>query len=199
MRALSSFFIVVLLSGCGSAQKRPEEKIAPKTAVSNNPAPDAGASMETKQVAAELDAPFSTEIQFSVKSAALSKESRGRLEKILREAKAAGHVEQIEVYAWSDKEYPGEASPQLLPADHALADARAKAIQSFYAHNDAGLKSKINTILMTEKPSGLKASLNLGDTSKKAAFVESGIRTTAKMTTAAAKKSRASVMIRLKI
>ena len=123
---------IAIISSCSHDEKRPEEKIEPKLPVSANPAPDAGASMETKQVAAESNAPFTTEIRFNKKSSTLSKESTGRLAKILREALAIGAVDGIDTYVWSDQEYPGKMAKKLPPKSHDLATSRGQMIQSYF-------------------------------------------------------------------
>jgi hypothetical protein len=190
--------VLIALSACAHKDpKRPEEKTeAPP--VSMNPAPDAGASMETKQVAAESNAPFSTEVRFQKRSSTLSRESAGRLAKILGEALKVGAVDEIDAYVWSDQEYPGQQAKKLPPKEHDLAQSRGQMIQSYFENQKPELKGKVKIITMTEQPEGLAKTLNLGETRDKKMFAESGINTTDKNKKAAPKASRAAVMILLK-
>jgi len=187
--------LLLVLSACSHEEKRPEEKTE-KVPVSLNPAPDAGASIETKQVAAESNAPFSTEIRFKKGASSLSKESKARLDKVLKQALKTGSVDEIEAYTWADQEYPGEKAKKLPPKAHDLAQARGEAIRSYF--EKSGVKDKVKIITMTERPEGLTKTLKLGDTHEKETFAETGVGTTDSKKAATPKASRAAVMIILK-
>jgi hypothetical protein len=186
---------ILICAGCAHKDERPEERTEP-VPVSLNPAPDAGASIETKQAAAQANAPFSTEIVFRKGQSILSKESANRLKKLVASARKIGEIDEIQAYTWSDQEYPGEQAKKLPAKQQNLAVARGEAIRSYFAK--VGLESALKVITMTERPSGLEARFKTGDTREKEAFAATGVSTTDQKTTAAPKASRAAVMIVLK-
>ena len=193
--ALIYIFSLILVS-CAHGQKHEEQAKAAAQPVSQKISPDAGASIESKQVAAESNAPYVTEIKFAKRQAALSKEMKARLQKIYAQAAAVGQVDVVESFAWSDQDYPGESAPALPKADRALAESRNAAIAQELKH--LGSKATFKPVTMTERPSGLNEKLGLGDTRLKKMFEEAGITTGAKNKEAPPKKSRAVVMITLK-
>jgi SpoVK/Ycf46/Vps4 family AAA+-type ATPase len=196
-----SILLFAFLAACSHGEKKQDERPEQRTEkipVSLNPAPDAGASMETKQVAAQSAAPFSTEIRFKKGQSALSNESKARLKKLIASARKIGQINEIHAYAWSDEEYPGEQAKKLPPKSHNLAVARGSAIQNYFASVDGDLGKKVEVITMTERPEGLSEKLKLGDTHEKELFADTGVSTTDKKTTADPKASRAAVMVILK-
>ena len=163
---------VISIVSCAHSEKHEEQEVAAKQPISMKPAPDAGASIETKQVAAEANAPFVTEVAFKKGSSELSREMVKRLDKIYTQAIRVGEIGEIMSFAWSDQEYPSEGA--LPEPARELADRRNAAVEA--ALRKLGAAS-LDRITMTEKPSGLKKSLNLGDTRNKAMFAQAGIRT----------------------
>lgn len=191
--------LLILFAACAHEKpsEHPEAAEAPPK-VAANPSPDAGSSMESKQVAAESNAPFVTEILFKKGASTLSKEARSRLRKLLKDVSDVSRVDEVDAFAWSDHEYPGDQTAALPPAEHDLAKARGDAIVRFIETSEPKLKGKVKVITMTERPSGLNKALSMGDTREKKLFQEAGINTTDKNKHATPKASHASVMILLK-
>ncbi len=138
---------LLVASSCAHKDERPEARTE-SIAVSSNPAPDAGSSIETKPAAAPINAPFSTEIVFRKGSSSISKNSAARLKKLVRSAQKIGEIDEIHAYTWSDQEYPGEQAKKLPKKQKNLALARGEAIRAYLAKS--GLDQKLTVITKTE-------------------------------------------------
>lgn len=204
--ALIYVAVFISVSCASSGEKHDEQKAEMKQPVSRKMSPDAGATIESKQVAAQSNAPFVTEVKFARGSSALNSEMRRRIEKIFKQATEIGAPDEITVFAWADEEYPAETAPALPDSAQKIAQARARTVSDFLKHLSS--KTSVKTIEMTSRPSGLGASLGLGDTRLKEMFEQAGIRQAnadgsdgkpgTAANTAAPKASKAVAMITLK-
>lgn len=172
---------------------------APETvghAPQNENKPASQTSIEAKQVAAEQEAHFVTEISFKKGSKQLSETSREKLEHLLEKAQKAAPVDEIKAIAWADEEYPANKKKNLSKGQKELAQDRSKEIERFFEGRNKDLK--VETYNMAERPSAFSEFMQTEGARLKDSLETSGIQTTDKKTSASSKSSKAIVMIVLK-
>jgi hypothetical protein len=208
MRFLLCFVTLLVLAACSHEEIKSDAnglgsgKVESSPIISSKPSNEAGTSMESKEASAEPNALLTAEIRFAKKSSTLTKDSTRRLSQLLKDASAAGIVNEIDAYVWADQEYPGEMAKKLPPRAHDLAASRGQMIQSYIENQNLSLKDKVKIITMTERPEGLNTNLSLGANrdirEKNKILREAGLTKNGKSEKARSKVSRATVIIRLK-
>jgi hypothetical protein len=156
----------------------------------------AGPSIEAKQVAAEEQAPYVTEIQFKKGKKALNAHDRKQIDKVIRDAKTHGEISDIKVVTWADEEYPSVNTKKLSSRQVKLADRRNGEIKSYIQSLDK--KAGIQTYNMAERPGALSQLLSTPNSRIKRALEVAGIPNTDSSVKTPAKASKSIVMIILK-
>lgn len=159
--------------------------------------PASQASIEAKQVAAEQEAPYVTEISFKKGSKDLTKASQEKIEALMKRASQDKEVKTVKVVSWADQEYPGDEKKTLPKDQKELAKNRNEEIKNFLERAKSDLK--VETYSMAERPSALNDFLGTDGARIKESLEKTGIATTDKqnaMTTS--KASKAMVMLVLK-
>lgn len=166
----------------------------PKTVdnVSQGQSKPAGSSMEAKQLAAEQEAPFVTEVSFKKGSTDLSEASKKQIEKILDKAKATREVEGVKVISWADQSYPSENKGSLPDRQKKLAENRNEKIKDFVNSRNKDWKVELHS--MAERPGALTNLLGSSDARIKKSLEEAGLGTKGEETHA----SKAIVMVLVK-
>lgn len=113
-------------------------------------------------------------ISFDTGSAMLTESARTSLRDLVRNARAAGEIDQVTVAAWSDKALP-TGKTDLAEADRDLADKRADAISSV-------LKTElevgdVDTYNMAERANWLARTFNTRQAELKSIFAKKGADT----------------------
>ncbi len=170
MKKIFIGLIVLLCAACSHEPKavdnvsRSEEK------------PAAQASIEAKQVAAEQESPFVTEIQFKKGSTTLTKDSQKQLETLLKRAESAKALDSVKVVTWADQEYPSSQQKSLSKNEKDLVKKRNDSIKDFFKKKDSHLK--VDEISMAERPNALTEMLGGDDARIKKSLEVAGIPTT---------------------
>src|SRR4051812_28370812 len=77
------------------------------------------------------DAEFMTEVIFTPGSANLSNDARSQLRDLLYSAQGKGHIGEVKVMSWADKEYPTPSKNKLDKDSRRLADDRNLEIRNY--------------------------------------------------------------------
>lgn len=188
---LISSALFMVLVGCSSTPNE-AEIIAPAPKKSNTET----VGIEATQVAAEQNAEFFTEINFSKKQKNLSKANQGKIRRLLSDATKKGEVDEIKVISWADKEYPSAETKKLSEDERQIADDRNGAIKSFIANLNKDIKVKAYS--MAERASALKEFVGSSEARVKKSLEVAGIPTTEGAVKYPSKASKSIVMIILK-
>ena len=194
------FATAIGLSACAQNSKKGEAEhpINADAPASKKSAPDAGSSIEAKQLAATEQATYVTEISFAKKKSTLSKEDEAKLKKIYEQAKKVGTVGEIKEISWSDSEFPSVNTKKLPDAELKLARDRNEAITQFYKKAAADPAIVIKGYSMAERSGSLSALLGSDDAKIKKSLEVAGIPNTDTSSKVNAKASKSIVMVFLK-
>lgn len=107
-------------------------------------------SIEAKQVAAEMQAAFVTEVQFAKNKHTLSAASRKEIKKLLARAQQAGNLGEVQVAVWADQEYPSVHTKNLATEQVDLAKRRGTEISGLLKTQNRDLDPKVHN--MAERP-----------------------------------------------
>jgi hypothetical protein len=198
-KLLMSSLLATSLVACSSSGKKTEAE-NPKEAglpVSKKSAPDAGASIEAKQLAAQQQAPFVTELNFEKGESHLSHEAKARVTKILKQAGEKGQIEQVKLISWADNEYPSVHTKVLPEKEKNLADSRNREIESFIA-SKGETTPVIEKFNMAERPGALAEMVGTENARLKGTLEKAGIPNTDTSVKSPSKASKAIVMVILR-
>lgn len=149
MRAWVLFFAVpaiafaMLVTACSSAPKEVGN------VARGEPKPTTVASIEAKQVAAEQEAAYVTEIDFAKNSARLTSAARSKIESLYKMADPS-RLKSVKVIAWADQEYPKEPEKKLGFGDRELAKHRGEAVQNLIKEKNPKLDLELYN--MAQRP-----------------------------------------------
>lgn len=175
---------LVLLTACSHAEpKRTAKKAVP------------GTSIEAKQLAAEEEASYLAELTFQKDQRDLTAAEQKRLQEIIRQAKAAGTIEEVQVISWADAEYPSVHTKRLSETQRDLAEARNEKIREYLRAWDETLDVK--TFNMAERPGVTARLLGAADARIKNTLEVAGIPNSDTTVKVPAKASKAMVLVRL--
>ncbi len=191
------------ITACAHSDKKVEaakaetkkEETAP---VAAKKSPDAGSSIEAKQVAAEEEATFVTEINFAKTKTNLTVEDKSKLKKIFEQATSKGQIEDIKSVAWADSEYPSVHTKKLSQSQVVLAKNRNLAIQVYFNSLNQSTAKKFSAYNMAERPDAVSALVGTPNARIKKSLEVAGIPNTDTSVKNPAKASKAIVMIILK-
>ena len=189
------------LFACAHGNDKKGEAEHPKEAelpVAKKSAPDAGSSIEAKQVAAEEEATYVAEIKFPKTKSTLTANDKERLKKIFDQAAAKGQIEDIKSVAWADSEYPSVHTKKLPTAERLLADHRNQAIETYFKELNGKTASKFSAYNMAERPNAVAEMLGTPNARIKKSLEVAGIPNTDTSNKTPSKASKAIVMIILK-
>jgi hypothetical protein len=154
------------------------------------------ASAEAQKVASEEKAPFVTELSFRKNARTLSVDDQQQLDKLIRDARAHGEIDNIKVVTWADQEYPSTNAKKLSSAQRDLADRRNSEIKTYIHTVDS--KADVDTYNMAERPGVLSELMNTSNARIKKALEASGIPNTDSGVKQPSKASKSIVMVILK-
>lgn len=190
IRRTLRFFVLtptLLFTSCalfGGGEPEPPqrvEKVQPK-----------GPSIEAKQVAAQNETSYVTELTFDKGKSTLTKKSQTELQKLIRKAKTQGEIDEIKVITWGDEEYPSVHTKELSDAQIELAKKRNQSIEKFLKQTAQGIE--IDHLNMAERPSALQEFIGSEDYRLKRALETAGVPTTDTAVKSPSKASKAIVM-----
>lgn len=188
------FAVLILpmaLAACSSSPKSVSNE------AQGEAAPTTQASMEAKQLGAEQQTPYVTELEFDKGSSKLNSASQLKLERLLSRVQANENVDSIKVISWADQEYPTESSKGLPDSQKKLAENRNETIKNFVEKINDGLS--VDTLSMAERPNEFAEFLGSEDARIKKSLETSGISLSGSSTEQAKSKvSKAIVMLMLK-
>jgi hypothetical protein len=147
------------------------------SACSHSKKETAAVSDEVKAVAQQNDASYVAEVSFDKGSAKLSTAAKNRLDAIVRDARAAGKVDEVKVVTWADAEYPAEPTKRLSKTQRDLAEKRSGAIRDYLKAGGAAMD--VDTYNMAERPNAMERLLSTSDARVKRSLENAGIATTA--------------------
>jgi hypothetical protein len=149
-----------MISACSSVHKTGENDLS-------------SVSKESRNLAAEQNASYVTEVTFEQKSSSLDKGARDNLIELLNRAKASGKIEAIKVLSWSDLDYPSHKHGTLPKGQAHLAEQRAEQIKGFLKGMDESFS--VDTFNMAERPSSVSKLLNTENAKIKKSLEVAGI------------------------
>lgn len=167
---LVSVFFIVVFAGCSTKPAEPE---APKNAP---PAPAAGASIEAKQMAAEQEALFVSEISFAKGASRLDDKAKSKLQEMIGQAERAGTIDAVHIVTWADREYPSPQTKKLSKREQDLVKARNTQLEEFFETMPG--KMKVVSHSMAERPGVFKDFWGGDDVRIKKSLEAAGIPTT---------------------
>ena len=193
--------LAMTLCACAHNAKTPEpqatEREASATANPTPPKPAAPtSSIEAKQLAAEQEASYVTELNFSKGKSQLNADAHTRLSKIVNQARAHGTIEDVKVISWADSEYPSVNTGKLSSNQRKLAESRNEEIKRFLKNLERDVK--VTTYNMAERPGSVATMLGTSNAKIKKSLEVAGIPNTDTTVKLPAKASRAIVMVMLK-
>jgi hypothetical protein len=130
-------------------------------------------SAESKTAAKAAGAAEVVEVNFERGSSVLTEGSREALREMVAKAKRDGKIDELNVLAWADRDYPADKNVKVPSADRALADRRADAISTFLKSDLA--VNDVDTYNMTERPGALSKLFNTDNARMKQAFEDAGV------------------------
>ena len=200
IKSTSTLLAAGLLVSCTHGEKKgeAEKPVNAEAPASVKAAPNAGSSIEAKQLAATEQATYVTEIKFDKKKAVLSKEDKARLKKIYEQAKAAGTVGEIKAISWADAEFPSVNTKKLPDAELKLARDRNESITQYYKKIAADPAVTIHGYSMAERSTMISSLFGSDDAQIKKSLEVAGIPNTDTSSKVNAKASKSIVMIFLK-
>ncbi|MEZ0391507.1 MAG: hypothetical protein ACAH59_04780 [Pseudobdellovibrionaceae bacterium] len=134
------------------------------------------ASMEAKQVAAEQEAAFVTEISFAKGSSTLGKEAKSKLSKLFDKVSEGQDIQSAKVITWADENYPSDSKKSLSQSQQDLVKKRNDAIKDFISKEDKDLD--LDFFNMAERPGSASEFFGLPDARIKKSLEDAGIPTT---------------------
>ncbi len=145
------------------------------------------ASIEAKQLAAEQEAAYVVEIEFSKKSSKLSAASREKIEALYKTVARPERLKGVKVIAWADDEYPSKKERKLSFNSTELAKSRAEAVQNFLKKRNTNLEFELYN--MAKRPGTFSEFVGTADARIKDSLERAGISTTAEKSTPKARKT----------
>lgn len=125
----------------------------------------------SKDAADRLGASQVKEISFDKNADKLSDTQKAEIRTAISEAAQKGKIDEVKIFAWSDKEYPTENNKQTKQ-EVGLAKNRIKHLKSFLKDE---LKVKdVDTYNMAERPNAVEKLFNTSDAKVKATAETTG-------------------------
>lgn len=175
--------LILTLGACASKEMPKETAGAPAT------------SIEAKQLAAENQSSYVTEVGFARGGRGLSTEAKGKIDNIVKEAGANGKIDDVKVIVWADQEYPSVNAGELSHAQRKLADQRGEAIKKYLNQDRRGVD--VDVYSMAERPGAISRLLDTTDARFKRSLEIAGIPNTDTSVKAPSKVGKAIVMVLL--
>ncbi|MGZ5279186.1 MAG: hypothetical protein ACXWC9_04545 [Pseudobdellovibrionaceae bacterium] len=189
---MKSYFVLPLTLLAISCSSKP----APEEVTNTSPPYVPQTSIEAKQLAAEQEAPFVTEVTFKKGSSVLTPDAKQRLETLFKRVQSDQTVEEVKVITWADEEYPAASTKSLSKGQKEVAEDRNKELKRYLNNKNSDLK--VSAYNMAERPSAFTNFLGTSDSRIKKSLESAGIPTTEAKNKATAKASKAIVMLIMK-
>lgn len=187
--------VAVVLTHCAHQESAPITDTTPSASVKKNPAP-AAPSIEAKQLAAENEASYVTELTFRKGKNQLSPDAHTQLSQVLDQARAHGQIQDVKVISWADSEYPSANSRALSAGQRKLATRRNDEIKRFLKNMDRDVN--VTTYNMAERPGAVSELFSTSNAHIKKSLEVAGIPNTGTRVKLPAKASKSIVMVILK-
>lgn len=191
--------VTSILFFCSCSHNKSKEEIAahPEAAPPKKAAASpAESSIEAKEVAAEEEAPFVSEITFVKGKSNLTTDARERITQIIAKANKKGRISELKVIAWADSEYPSVHTKKLEKSQVRLATARSEAIKKLLKSLED--EAKISTYNMAERPGALGDLVGTTNAHIKKSLEVAGIPNTDSSVKTPAKSAKAIILVVLK-
>ena len=199
MKAFQNFLVMsvaLLLTHCAHHEAAKTADSEPTAgAVKKTPMP-AAPSIEAKQLAAENEASYVTELTFRKGKNQLSPDAHTQLSKVLDQARAHGKIQDVKVITWADAEYPSANTKALSVGQVKLATRRNDEIKRFLKNLDRDVS--VTTYNMAERPGAVSELLGTSNAHIKKSLEVAGIPNTDTTVKLPAKASKSIVLVILK-
>ena len=150
------------------------------------PKPTTTASIEAKQVAAEQEAAFVVEIEFSAKSAKLGAAARAKVDALYKTVATPDRLKSVKVISWADDEYPSKRERKLKREEMDLAKRRGEAVQNYLKSRNGKLEFELYN--MAQRPGTFSEFVGSADARIKNSLERAGVSTTEEKSTSKARK-----------
>lgn len=187
--------VAFFITHCAHQQSTTSADTTPSAAVKKIPAP-AAPSIEAKQLAAENEASYVTELVFRKGKNQLSPDAHTQLSKVLDQARAHGQIQDVKVITWADAEYPSANTKALSAGQVKLATRRNDEIKRFIKNLDRAVN--VTTYNMAERPGAVSELFGTSNAHIKKSLEVAGIPNTDTTVKLPAKASKSIVMVILK-
>lgn len=127
---------------------------------------------KTAQAAAKVGATHYTVVNFPQGQDGLSQAELSKIRELATVAQQSGKVEEIQVLAWADREYPVDGQ-KVSAKDSDLADNRAVTIKE-YLKNDLNSSASIESHNMAKRPGVFAELVKSDDFELKSTFEDTG-------------------------
>lgn len=152
------------------------------------------ASIEAKQVAAQLGSSYVTEVEFSPGLSKLSSKAKIHLKKLKKQWELSSYkkIEKIHVIVWADEEYPSIHTEKLPQTQIDLAESRGKTLVRALSEMNLTSAEVVNMAL---RPSFWDDLINSDDERIKSALEVVGVPNTDTSVKIPSKKGHGMVLI----
>ena len=144
------------------------------------------ASIEAKRLAAEQEAAYVVEIEFSKDSAVLGSAARAKVDALYKTVSAPNRLKAVKVISWADEEYPLKRERKLKGAEMDLAKRRGEAVQNFLKKRNSNLEFELYN--MAQRPGTFSEFVGTADARIKNSLERAGVSTTDEKSTSKARK-----------
>jgi hypothetical protein len=133
-------------------------------------------SIESKQLAAEEETNFITEVNFYKQSSTVTKDAENEIKKMIKDAVQEGNIDKIKLVTWADSEYPSVHNDSLPKKERILAERRNESLEKMIHTIDGTIH--VEKISMAERPSWTKKVLGSDEVKLKESLETGGIPNT---------------------
>jgi len=134
------------------------------------------------------------EIEFAPGSAQLTESAKTSLDSVIDQARAAGKIDEVLVFSWSDEEFPSKNLKKLPKRQRDLAEDRNDTIKKYVKN---GRSLDVDTYSMAEQSNPLSKWFNTTDSKLKNSFTAAGLPTSSDVNQYPSKASRSVILVKV--